>query len=211
MIRVCLVDDQALVRQGIRSLLDLADDVEVIAEAGDGEEGLAAIRDARPDVALLDVRMPRMNGVELLEALAREQLEVPCIVLTTFPDDDALIGALRAGAAGFLLKDTTLDELLDAVRRVARGEKVWKPIRAAGPLPAERGTYADFPPLGELTDRESEVLRVLATGCSNAEIAGALGLVEGTVKNHVSNILMKLGVRDRVQAVLKAIEFGLID
>lgn len=223
MIRVCLVDDQTLVRQGIRSLLALDDGIEVVAEAGDGEEALRLIRETQPDVTLLDVRMPEMTGVEVLEELRAKGLPGAAIMLTTFDDDQALVASLQAGARGFLLKDTSLDELLAAIRTVAAGGTVPRPaittrvlraiedIRAAAPHPAASSSPRPAPSVrAPLTDRETEILRLMAGGFSNREIAHALAVAEGTVKNHVSNILDKLAVRDRTRAVLKGLEEGLI-
>lgn len=213
MIRVCLVDDQTLVRQGIHSLLDLADGIQVVAEAADGEEALAVIADSRPDVVLLDLRMPRLDGIGTLRALADRQALPATLVLTTFDDDDAVLEALRAGARGYLLKDVTLPQLVDAIRTLASGGTLVQPAVTAGllqrlaehPLGFERLDRPD-----PLTPREVEILRLLAGGYANREIAGALHLTEGTVKNHVSNVLWKLGVRDRTRAVLRGLELGLI-
>ena len=214
MIRVVLVDDQTLVRQGIRSLLELADDVEVVAEAGDGQAGLAAIAAHRPDVVLLDLRMPVLDGLGVLEALDGDAPAV--LVLTTFDDDDAVLAALRAGARGYLLKDVTLDGLLDAIRTVAAGGRLIQPAVTAGLLDRLiRGDVPDRPdvsgtPGEDLTPRELDVLRLMAAGWSNREIAHGLHLAEGTVKNHVSAVLLKLGVHDRTRAVLRALDLGLI-
>ena len=211
MIRVFVVDDQALVRSGLTSLLALADGIEVVGEAGDGAAALEAIAavDPPPDVVLTDVRMPGMDGLELLRRLVPEGRRV--IVLTTFPDDVALLEALKAGAAGYLLKDATFEELVDAIRSVARGESAVRPVTVSRILPGlERVEVGGAPaPDVALTAREKEVLRLLASGMSNKEIAAALDNAEGTVKNHVSNILSKLGVRDRTQAVLLGIQLGL--
>lgn len=214
MIRVVLVDDQTLVRQGIRSLLELADDVEVVAEAGDGQAGLAAIAAHRPDVVLLDLRMPVLDGLGVLEALDGDAPAV--LVLTTFDDDDAVLAALRAGARGYLLKDVTLEGLLDAIRTVAAGGRLIQPAVTAGLL--DRLIRGDVPdrsdvsgtPGEDLTPRELDVLRLMAAGWSNREIAHGLHLAEGTVKNHVSAVLLKLGVHDRTRAVLRALDLGLI-
>ncbi len=209
MIRVLLADDQHLVRQGIRSLLELVPDIEVAGEAADGEAALGAIAALRPDVVLLDVRMPRMDGVEVLRRLAAQGGGPPAVVLTTFDDDDALFACIRAGARGFLLKDVTLEDLAEAIRTVAGGGELIRPAltarvrdgleRAACRVPA-------LDPPDPLTERERAVLRLLAAGCSNREIAGALHLAIGTVKNHISSVLSKLGVRDRTRAVLRAFE-----
>ena len=220
MIRVCVVDDQTLVRQGIRGLLDLADDVEVVAEAEDGDQALEVIQAHTPDVVLLDLRMPGRDGVETLLALAERGIDVPVLVLTTFDDEELVIAALRAGARGYLLKDVSLEQLVGALRTLADGGSLVEPaitqrlLRAVRPeAPAgERGAPSGDPaaPVDELTRREVEVLRLIASGYANREIAGALHLAEGTVKNHVSNVLLKLGVRDRTRAVLRALHLGII-
>ncbi|MCO7272334.1 MULTISPECIES: response regulator [Cellulosimicrobium] len=216
-VRVLLVDDQTLVRQGIRSLLELAPDITVVAEAEDGMTALAAVREHEPDVVLLDLRMPRHDGIWALEAMAESGHDVPVLVLTTFDDDALVLRALRAGARGYLLKDVTLEQLTGAVRTLATGGTLVQPsitdrlLRAvrAGTVPADDlddGTG----PVQELTDRELEVLRLVAAGFSNREIAHALFLAEGTVKNHVSTVLLKLGTRDRTRAVLRALHVGLL-
>ncbi|ACQ82046.1 two component transcriptional regulator, LuxR family [Beutenbergia cavernae DSM 12333] len=215
MIRLLVVDDQTLVRQGIRGLLELAPDVDVVAEADDGLAGLAAVREHDPDVVLLDLRMPRHDGLWLLEALRAGELDVPVLVLTTFDDDELALAAIAAGARGYLLKDVTLDSLVDAVRTLAGGgtlvqpaitERVLRAVRA-GSVPLDDAAAGD---VQELTSRELEILRLLAAGYSNREIAEALHLAEGTVKNHVSTVLLKLGTRDRTRAVLRALHHGLL-
>lgn len=211
MIRVVLVDDQTLVRQGVRTLLELNADIAIAAEAVDGEEAIVAIRRERPDVVLLDVRMPRKNGVEVLRALRGEL--PPTILLTTFDDDDVLLEGVRAGAKGYLLKDVSLEHLTDAIRTVAAGGSVIRPAVTERVLRGLEQVRCDFDALSPpvpLTTREVQVLRLMAGGYSNREIADALGTAEGTVKNHASNILSKFGVRDRTRAVLKALESGYI-
>lgn len=213
MIRVCLVDDQTLVRQGIRSLLELADGIEVVAEAADGQEALARIAQTSPDVVLLDLRMPRLDGIATLQALAERGTVPPTLVLTTFDDDEAVLDALRAGARGYLLKDVTLQQLVDAIHTLADGGTLVQPAVTAGlvrRLAGHQGDFERFDRPQPLTARELDVLRLLAGGYSNREIARALYLTDGTVKNHVSNVLRKLGVRDRTRAVLRALELGLI-
>ena len=213
MIRVVLVDDQNLIRQGIRSLLDLAGDIVVAGEAADGEEGLTMIRRERPDVVLLDLRMPRKDGVEVLKTLQGDGALPPTIILTTFDDDAALIEAVRAGARGYLLKDVSLEQLTAAIRDVAAGGTVIRPVvteRVLRGLEHVRRDFDALDPPDPLTRREIEILRLMAGGYSNREIAEALGTAEGTVKNHASSILSKLGVRDRTRAVLKALELGYI-
>jgi len=213
-IRVVLVDDQTLVRRGIRSLLELAGDVTIVAEAGDGDEALAAIRREKPDVVLLDVRMPKKNGIEVLHELhAGGGTPPPVILLTTFDDDDVLLEGVKAGARGYLLKDVSLEQLTDAIRTVAQGGTVIRPAvteRVLRGLEHVRRDFDSLSPPDPLTKREVEILRLMAGGYSNREIAEALGTAEGTVKNHASSILSKLGVRDRTRAVLKALERGYI-
>lgn len=213
MIRVVLVDDQTLIRQGVRSLLELAGDIDIVAEAGDGDEAIASIRRSRPDVVLLDLRMPRKGGVDVLRELGADGTLPATIILTTFDDDDALLEAVRAGARGYLLKDVSLEHLTDAIRVVAEGGSVIRPAvteRVLRGLEHVRRDFEALSPPDPLTKREVEILRLMAGGYSNREIAGALGTAEGTVKNHASSILSKLGVRDRTRAVLKALELGYI-
>jgi DNA-binding NarL/FixJ family response regulator len=208
-IRVCVVEDQALVRQGLTSLLRLTPDITVVAEAADGNEALAIIPDARPDVVVLDVRLPHRSGTDVVSELAARGLLPPTLLLTTFLDDEALVRGVLAGARGFLLKDVTLDQLAEAIRTLAAGGSMIHPVASAriarGAAPA--GAEAPVVPDG-LTPREMEVLRLMAAGLANREIGELLGMVEGTVKNHVSNILGKLGVRDRTRAVLRSFELG---
>lgn len=209
MIRVCLVENETLVREGLRRVLELDEGVAVAGEARDGVEALELLERVRPDVALLDVRMPRLDGIGVLQALRAEAWAPPCLVLTTFDDADAFLAAVRAGARGYLLKDATSDELGQAIRCVAGGGSWLKPSLTENVLRALR---ADRPAEvdGKLTGREVEVLRLLAGGYSNREIGSALHVAERTVKNHVSSILGKLWVRDRTRAVLKAIAQRLI-
>jgi DNA-binding NarL/FixJ family response regulator len=212
-IRIVLVDDQTLVRQGIRSLLELAADIAIVGEAGDGDEALAAIAREKPDVVLLDVRMPKKNGLDVLRELKTQNSVPPVILLTTFDDDEVLLAAVRAGARGYLLKDVSLEQLTDAIRAVAAGGTVIRPavtervLRGLEHMPRD---FDELSPPEPLTKRELEVLRLMAGGYSNREIADALGTAEGTVKNHASSILSKLGVRDRTRAVLKGIALGYI-
>jgi DNA-binding NarL/FixJ family response regulator len=212
MIHVCVVEDQTLVRKGLMRLLSLVEDIEVVGEAGDGDEAREVIRKTSPDVVLLDVRMPRAGGLDLLEYLQRQSSSPPCILLTTFDDDDAVLRGIRLGARGYLLKDVTLERLTDAIHRVASGETLFNPaltVRLIRELnPSSRRT--ELNPEETLTDRESAILRLMTGGYSNREIAEALDISEGTVKNHVSNILSKLGVHDRTRAVLKAIQHGIL-
>jgi len=213
MIRVVLVDDQNLVRQGIRSLLALSDEVEVVAEADDGMSAIAAVAEHRPDVVLLDLRMPRHDGIWALNALRDNGTEVPVLVLTTFDDDELVLRALQAGAKGYLLKDVTLEQLLGAIRTLAGGGTLVQPAITDRLLRAIRGgglTEMSEPPMLALTDRELDVLRLVASGYTNRQIAEALFLAEGTVKNHLSSVLLKLGARDRTNAVLRALHLGLL-
>jgi DNA-binding NarL/FixJ family response regulator len=208
MIRVFLVDDQTLIRKGVRSLLTLLPDIEVVGEAVDGPEALRLIPEAAPDVVLLDVRMPGLGGMEVLGRLAAPGRPPAFIVLTTFDDADVLIEGCKAGALGFLLKDVSLEQLADAIRAVAKGRATFQPsitetlLRNLQRLDAgDQGPQ----PLERLTEREREVVRLIAGGLSNCEIGDVLNLTEGTVKNHVSRLLLKLDARDRTSAVLKAL------
>jgi DNA-binding NarL/FixJ family response regulator len=212
-IRIVLVDDQTLVRSGIRSLLELAGDMAVVAEARDGEEALPLIGREKPDVVLLDVRMPKLDGLGVLRALRAKDELPPTILLTTFDDDEALLEGVKSGARGYLLKDVSLEQLTDAIRTVAQGGTVIRPAvteRVMRGLEHVRRDFDALSPPDPLTKREVEILRLMAGGYSNREIAEALGTAEGTVKNHASSILSKLGVRDRTRAVLKALEKGYI-
>ena len=210
MIRVCIVEDQTLVREGIRSLLALDPGITVVAEASDGEEALAAIPASRPDVVLLDMRMPRLSGLEVVRRLSAAGTLPPTIILTTFDDDENVLEGVRAGARGYLLKDVSLSELVDAIRTVASGGTAIRPVvseRVVRGIEAGE-SFPSLDPPDPLTEREIEVLRLLTGGYSNREIARALKVAEGTVKNHVSSILSKLGVRDRTRAVLQAVKAG---
>jgi DNA-binding NarL/FixJ family response regulator len=217
-IRVVVVDDQALVRTGFRMILDAEPDLEVVGEAGDGIEAVERFRQVRPDVVLMDVRMPRMDGVEATRHLAGPGVADPArvLVLTTFDLDEHVYDALRAGASGFLLKDVPPEDLVAAVRVVAGGDALLAPsitrrlIADFAQRPAPAADPAGAPELSTLTEREREVLILIARGLSNAEIAGSLYLGETTVKTHVGRVLMKLGLRDRVQAVVLAYETGIV-
>jgi DNA-binding NarL/FixJ family response regulator len=213
MIRVFIVDDQTLVRQGIRSLLGLVDDIDVVGEAIDGEEALSLLERVETDVVLLDVRMPKVDGLGVLQALQAKSSAPPCIVLTTFDDDELVLRGIAAGARGFLLKDVSLEQLSAAIRTVADGGSVINPAVTERVLRGiERfGAGFDALPVPEaLTKREVEIVGMMAAGYSNREIAKACFVAEGTVKNHISNILSKLGVRDRTRAVLRALHLGMI-
>ncbi len=213
MIRVLVVDDQTLVRQGIRSLLGLAADIEVVGDAADGEEALVRIDELGPDVVLLDVRMPKLDGLGVLDALAKRASAPPCLVLTTFDDDELVLRGIARGARGYLLKDVTLEQLTAAIRTVADGGSVINPVVTERVLRGIERLGAGFealPAPDPLTKREIEILGMMAAGYSNREIAKACFVAEGTVKNHISSILSKLGVRDRTRAVLRALHLGLM-
>jgi DNA-binding NarL/FixJ family response regulator len=212
MIRVLVVDDQALVRTGLRMIIDTDPDLTVVGEAVDGLDALEVAQRCSPDVVLMDVRMPRLDGIEACRRLASQAPEVRVLMLTTFDLDDHVYAALRAGASGFLLKDAPPDQLLEAIRVVARGDSMLAPsvTRLLIDEIARRPPAVDTPGLDELTDRELDVLRLVARGRSNQEIAAELYLGEATVKTHVGRILAKLGLRDRVQVVVAAYESGLI-
>ncbi|MEV2240666.1 response regulator transcription factor [Micromonospora sp. NPDC049891] len=213
MTRVVVVDDQTLIRQGIRGLLEVAG-VDVVGEADDGRAALTVIARTSPDVILLDLRMPQFDGIWTLERLRAENIDIPVLVLTTFDDDELVLAALRSGARGYLLKDVTLEQLTRAIRTLADGGTLIAPsitdrmLRAMRSGPSPAGPEA--PPVASLTEREQEVLRLVAHGYSNREIADLLFLAEGTVKNHVSTILTKLGARDRTNAVLRALHEGIL-
>jgi DNA-binding NarL/FixJ family response regulator len=213
LIRVLLADDHNLVRQGIRTLLEISGEFEIVGEAQDGEQALSMIEKERPHVVLLDVRMPRLTGIDVLRAARPRFPEIGFILLTTFDEDAVVLDAVRLGAQGFLLKDVSLEQLSSAVRTVASGGSLILPAVTARVLRGlekepVRFESAEMPEA--LTPREREVLRLIAAGFSNREIAEASGTAEGTVKNQASSILSKLGVRDRTRAVLKALELGVI-
>ena len=213
-IRVLIADDQALVRSGFRLILQTRPDLEVVGEAADGEQAVRLAHELDPDVILLDIRMPRLDGIEATRAIVASGSRARILVLTTFDLDEYVYGAIRAGASGFLLKDVRPAELIDAIRLVARGNALLGPTliqrlltRFGEPSPPEPAP-ARLP--ATLTERERETLRLLADGLSNAEIARTLVVSETTVKTHVSNLLRKLGVRDRVQAVIVAYDAGIV-
>ncbi|MFC7978937.1 response regulator [Streptomyces cinereoruber] len=216
MIRVVLADDQTLVRAGFRSILSDEEDIEVVGEAGDGERAIGLARELRPDVVLMDIRMPVLDGLEATRRItADERLEgVRVVILTTFDADDHVYGALRAGASGFLVKDTEPMELLHAVRVVARGDALISPAvtrRLIAEFAGRAERQPDLSPrLNALTEREREVLGLVGAGLSNDEIAGRLVLSPATAKTHVSRIMTKLAVRDRAQLVILAYESGMI-
>ncbi|GAA3455585.1 response regulator [Dactylosporangium matsuzakiense] len=213
-IKVLIADDQVLVRSGFRMILEARDDLEVVGEAGDGAEAVALAARTDPDVVLMDVRMPGTDGIDATARLTAAGPRPRVIILTTYDLDETLYAALRAGASGFLLKDVRPAELVEAVRVVARGEALLAPTATRRLL--DRFVATDTTPpapvgvLTQLTEREREVLQLLARGSANAEIAAQLVVAEATVKTHVSAILRKLGVRDRVQAVILAYDIGLV-
>jgi len=215
LIRVALVDDQAMVRAGFRMILESEPDITVVGEAGDGREAIEMVQRSAPHVVLMDVRMPVMDGIESTRHLVAGPGDARVLILTTFDLDDYVYAALRAGASGFMLKDAPAEQLINAVRVIAAGDALLAPsvtrllIEEVSRRPAvDAATVA--PGLADLTDRELEVLRAMARGLSNGEIATQLYLGEATVKTHVGRVLTKLGLRDRVQAVVVAYESGLV-
>ena len=215
-VRVLVVDDQTLFREALTTLLGVRDEVEVVGAVGDGAQALEAVALLRPDVVLMDLRMPVLDGVATTRRLAVEYPDVRVLVLTTFDGDDEVFPALRAGAVGYLLKDATASRLVEAVQAAARGESVLQPsvatklIARVSQLPDPPAVPRPQPLVDPLTERELDVLRAVADGLSNREAAALLFLSEGTVKNHVTNVLAKLGVRDRTQAALRARALGLL-
>ncbi len=213
-IRLVLVDDQAMIRSGLRLLLESEPGIEVVGEAGSGGEALEVCHWGRPDVVLMDVQRPGMDGLEATRRLVASEPRPRVVVLTTFDLDEYLFGALRAGASGFLLKNAPADELIDAVRVVARGDALLAPSvtsRVIASFATRRVPPEEARRLAALTEREREVLVLVARGLSNAEVADRLVLGEATVKTHLSNVFAKLGLRDRVEAVIFAYESGLIE
>jgi DNA-binding NarL/FixJ family response regulator len=213
-IRLLLVDDQMLFRQGLRALLSSQPDLEVIGEAGDGEEAQRAANRLHPDVALMDLRMPLLDGVSATRRLRESQPECRVIVLTTFDDDEYVFDALRAGAVGYLLKDVPAEKLFEAIRAAARGESFLQPsVAAKVVVEFTRLSQRSIPPSESLSDplseRELQILRIMASGATNRQIAERLFISPGTARNHVTSILGKLGVSDRAQAVIRARELGL--
>jgi DNA-binding NarL/FixJ family response regulator len=212
-IRVMLAEDQNLVRQGICSLLELSENIDVVGQVEDGSEVVEGIQKCDPDVLLLDIRMPKMTGIEALHAMNSKGIGVPAIILTTFDDNRLVLEGLEAGAKGFLLKDVSLDSLVNAIEKVHQGETLVQPAITERILKGLLGFASgieDAAPVGEISTKELEVLRLMAGGYSNREISLAIHKSEGTVKNQVSSILEKLDVRDRTQAVLRAINLGII-
>jgi DNA-binding NarL/FixJ family response regulator len=211
--QVILADDQPLIRAGLRRLIEQIPDIDVVGEAGTGAEAVRLARDARPDVIIMDIRMPGMDGIEATQLITAGDTRARVLVLTTFDDDDYVYGALRAGASGFLVKDMALDDILTAVRVVAAGDAIIAPgvtrrliaQFTSQPRPGRRTRE-----ITGITDREREVLRLVGLGMSNAEIAAALYITAGTAKTHVARLLAKLDARDRVQLVITAYETGLV-
>lgn len=215
-IRILLVDDQALFREGLRTLLSVYDDLAIIGEAGNGQEAVAFVAQDQPDIILMDLRMPVLDGVAATRRILAEHPNCRVIVLTTFDDDEHVFDGLRAGAVGYLLKDVPSEKLVEAIRATAAGQSFLQPSVAAKVV-AEFARLADMPApnaqaslVEPLSERELEILEQIASGSSNKEIAQKLYITEGTVKNHVTNILGKLGVRDRTRAVLRALDLGLL-
>jgi DNA-binding NarL/FixJ family response regulator len=212
-VKVMLADDQHLVREGISSLLALSDAVEVVGQVDDGSEVIAGIERFQPEVILLDIRMPGLTGIDALYAMKEAEIDIPAILLTTFDDDEFVLQGMRAGAKGFLLKDVTLENLVRAIETVHRGDTYVQPVvtekilKGLGNLETDSYSYAQPE---DLSEKELEILRLMAGGFSNREIASSIHKSEGTVKNQVSAILAKLGVRDRTRAVLRAIDLGLL-
>ena len=213
MIKLVVVDDQMLVREGIKSLLSLSDKLTVVGEADNGGKAVEVICDLKPDVVLMDIRMPVMTGIQAVLELKNLGNDTPVIMLTTFDDHQLVLEAIQNGAKGYLLKDVSLETLVEAIESVKAGETLIQPAITERVLQGLQGKTTEFDSFDEpekLSEKELEILRLMAAGCSNKEISEAMFKSEGTVKNQVSNVLSKLGVRDRTRAVLKAIELGII-
>lgn len=212
-IRIFLTDDQTLVREGIKSLLGLSSEVLVVGEADDGDKVVEGVRNTSPDVILMDIRMPKVNGIDAVAALQSAGIETPVIMLTTFDDHQLVMQAIQQGAKGYLLKDVSLESLLEGIRTVYEGKTLIQPAITQKVLEGLQGLQKDFESFEQpepMSEKETEILRLMAAGYSNREIASAMHKSEGTVKNQVSTILAKLGVRDRTRAVLKAVECGIL-
>jgi DNA-binding NarL/FixJ family response regulator len=211
-IKVLIADDQRLMREGLATLLALADDIDIVAQAGDGAEAIELAQAQRPDVILMDIQMPHVNGVEATKTIRSILPATQIIILTTFDDDEYLLAGLRAGACGYLLKDMPSEQLADAIRSAAKGQSPIGPEMARKLVNLVTHSPIASPPstATDLSEREIEVLRLIAAGLSNKEIGEKLFIAEGTAKNHVSNILSKLEARDRAQAVARAKELGLV-
>jgi DNA-binding NarL/FixJ family response regulator len=213
-IKVILADDQPLIRSGLRMLIEQTPDIDVAGEAGTGAQAVQLVRDTGPDVVVMDIRMPGMDGIEATQMITAGDAHARVLVLTTFDDDDYVYGALRAGASGFLVKDMALEDILMAIRIVAAGDAIIAPgVTRRLIAQVARQSRPDRQPrqLTGITDREREVLRLVGLGMSNAEIAAALYITASTAKTHVARLLAKLGARDRVQLVITAYETGLLD
>jgi DNA-binding NarL/FixJ family response regulator len=206
MINVALVDDQQLVRQGIAGLLTLSEDINIIWQAEDGEQAQIKLNEQQPDVLLLDIRMPKLSGIELVKILRSQGDSLPILMLTTFDDSELFMQSLQAGANGFLLKDVSLEKLVNAVKTLADGGFVAEPVV----MKQVNKGFDISPVLDKLSEKELQIVKLMAGGFSNKEIAASIFLAEGTVKNHVSNILAKLNTRDRTRAVLIALNEGII-
>ncbi|MEP1740565.1 MAG: response regulator transcription factor [Kangiellaceae bacterium] len=212
-VKVLLVDDQMLVREGIKGLLNLSDKVNVVGEASDGSQVIEAINRCAPEVILLDLSMPKVDGIETLELLKNQGITIPVIILTTFDDNEFILKGIQAGAMGYLLKDVSLDTLVSGIETVSSGKRLVQPAiteRLLQGLESIKSEFSAPSAIETLSPKELEVLGLMASGCSNKEISEALHKSEGTIKNHVSNLLSKLGVRDRTRAVLVAIEKGIL-
>ncbi len=205
-INVALVDDQELVRQGVAGLLTLSEKIHIMWQASDGEQALELIKEQQPDVLLLDIRMPKLSGIDVVKTLRAQGNTIPTLMLTTFDDSELFMQSLQAGANGFLLKDVSLEKLVNAVNTLAEGGFVAEPV-----VMKQLNKGIDISPLSEkLSTKEQQILKLMAGGFSNKEIASSIFLADGTVKNHVSNILSKLNTRDRTRAVLIALNQGII-
>ncbi|NTS78649.1 response regulator transcription factor [Catenovulum sp. SM1970] len=211
-IKVAMVDDQALIREGLKSLLSLSDKIDVVSQASDGEEAIAQLKSGLDaEVLLLDIRMPKATGIDVLKFMQAENINIPALILTTFDDHDLIMQGMQSGAKGYLLKDISLEHLVDAIEKVVAGELVIQPALTERLMQSfnqpNESTKAEL--VEPLTDKELEILKLIANGFANKEIAETLFNAEGTIRNQVSVILAKLNVRDRTRAVLKAIELGL--
>ena len=213
MIKIILVEDQLLVRKGISGLIKLIPDFEIVAEAEDGEQAIEAVLNIEHNIVLMDIKMPKLNGIEAITKLNEQNKLTPTILLTTFDDNELFLKGMRAGARGFLLKDVSIETLAETIRKVVNGETVVRPAITEKIINRIKDTdynFESFDNPEKLTPRELEVLRLMAGGYNNKEIASVLCISDGVVKNHTSNIFFKLGVRDRTRAVLKGLELGLI-
>lgn len=217
MIRIYLIDDQALIRQGLCSLLNFAEGIEVVHTDADGAAAIARLQDAsfqaQIDLLLLDIRMPKATGIEVLQTMQRQNIDIPAILLTTFDDHELILQGVQAGARGYLLKDISLDKLVESIHTVMAGGRAIQPALTERLLDNLAGKNVDHQDAEQekLSGKEIEVLKLMASGFSNKEIAASLHNAEGTIKNHISSLIAKLQVRDRTQAVVKAIELSLLD